>query len=562
MLNLIVIDDEPIIVDGLYELFQEIRDVELTIYKAYSAVEALETIRRNKMDIVITDIEMPEMTGLQLQELIVSQWPACRIIFLTGYSDFSYVQSAVRNGAADFILKTEGDEKIIAAFYKAAHSVSRELDAEQLLEKAKRQMQLARPALQREYLLHLVQSDVPEKDHVRRQRFEELAIGLHPERPVLLVLGRVDNWHADMSGPDKALLLYAVQNISEEYLSRCRVAFASYSVNKFVMLVQPVPPEQPGDRAEPAAGGREDPLYMFVSGMLDNIQAACKKYLKISVSFAVGQRPADWAEAGRRWMELELLLGRGLGLGQEVILTERREPAAEARLAHSEETEQKLYRLLKRIDRAEAALENGHQEPFFEWLDEVLQTVAAETPFNPLQTEAYYASAQLLLRTFNRAGAYPDGWRAEQLDRLMNIRYHADWREASAHLHRTASLIFEKKQQERTDRSDELVEKINRFIHEHLDKDLSLNRLSEKVYMNPSYLSRLYKQLTGTGISEFILEVRMEKAKELLKLSRHKVQDISRMTGFETPAYFTRLFKKYTGLTPQEYRELHTEVGL
>ncbi|MDF2814033.1 MAG: response regulator [Paenibacillus sp.] len=557
MLNLLIADDEPIILDGLYELFQDIQDVELTIHKAYSAVQALELIRKTKMDIVITDIEMPEMNGLELQKRIVSQWPACRIIFLTGYSDFSYVHNAMRHGADDFILKTEGDEKIITAFYKAAHSIYRELDAEKLLENAKRQMQRALPALQKQYLLHLVDSDVPEKEHVRSQRFAELGIRLLPNRPVLLVLGRVDDWHADMSGTDKALLLYAVHNISEEYLSRCKLVFVAYSVNKFAMFIQQ---EETGHwQINESEKENEESLLMYVSGMLDNIQTSCKGYLKVAVSLAVSRQSVAWVAVGRQWMELERLLSRGLGLGQEAIITEMEEPLPEERMSHAAATEQKLYRMLKQIDRVEAALENGQQEQFFQWFNEVTRAVAFETPFNPYQTEAYCAVAQLLLKSINRTGISPGEWTSEHLDRLMNIRFHATWHDAVSNLRKTAVLLFEKKQQERLDRSDELILKMNRFIQEHLHEELSLNRLSEKVYMNPSYLSRLYKQITGVGLSEFIFTVRMEKAKELLKLSRHKVQDVCKMTGFETPAYFTRLFKKYTGLTPQEFRELHAD---
>jgi two-component system response regulator YesN len=303
----------------------------------------------------------------------------------------------------------------------------------------------------------------------------------------------------------------------------------------------------------------EESLLMYVSGMLDNIQTSCKRYLKVVVSLAVSRQSVAWVAVGRQWMELERLLSRGLGLGQEAIITEMEEPLPEERMSHTAATEQKLYRMLKQIDRVEAALENGQQEQFFQWFNEVTRAVAFETPFNPYQTEAYCAVAQLLLKSINRTGISPGEWTSEHLDRLMNIRFHATWHDAVSNLRKTAVLLFEKKQQERLDRSDELILKMNRFIQEHLHEELSLNRLSEKVYMNPSYLSRLYKQITGVGLSEFIFTVRMEKAKELLKLSRHKVQDVCKMTGFETPAYFTRLFKKYTGLTPQEFRELHAD---
>ncbi|MBW7462077.1 response regulator, partial [Paenibacillus sepulcri] len=119
MYNLLIVDDEPRIVSGLYEQFLDWKPEELNVYRAYSPLEALAILTGSKMDIVLTDIHMPGMSGIELQQKIHERWPRCKVIFLTGYSDFDYIQSAMRNGGMDYILKVEGDEPILAAVGRA-----------------------------------------------------------------------------------------------------------------------------------------------------------------------------------------------------------------------------------------------------------------------------------------------------------------------------------------------------------------------------------------------------------------------------------------------------------
>jgi two-component system response regulator YesN len=104
------------------------------------------------------------------------------------------------------------------------------------------------------------------------------------------------------------------------------------------------------------------------------------------------------------------------------------------------------------------------------------------------------------------------------------------------------------------ERTERIIQKLNRYIVEHLDKDLSLAILADAVYLNPSYLSNLYKTSTGRNISDYITELRVDKAKALLAESQAKVQDVAVAVGFDTAGYFTRFFKKHVGVTPQEFR--------
>lgn len=118
-----------------------------------------------------------------------------------------------------------------------------------------------------------------------------------------------------------------------------------------------------------------------------------------------------------------------------------------------------------------------------------------------------------------------------------------------------AHSIFDSRKMNETAREQEVIARINTFIETNLAGDLSLTRIGDSVGFNPSYLSRMYKQLTGEGLHEYITKMKLYKAKELLNLPQMKVHEISSELGFESPAYFTKFFKRATNLTPSEYRE-------
>ena len=103
-------------------------------------------------------------------------------------------------------------------------------------------------------------------------------------------------------------------------------------------------------------------------------------------------------------------------------------------------------------------------------------------------------------------------------------------------------------------RSAQLIQRLHTYIADHVAEDLSLSALAQTVFLSPVYLSRLYKQLTGSNLSEYVQSVRLEYARSLLKHGAVRVSDIAYQSGFESAAHFSRTFKKAFGITPQEYR--------
>jgi two-component system response regulator YesN len=185
MHRLLVVDDEPFIVNGLYEFLLMASGLELDVYKAYSGDEAVEWLHRTKIDIVITDIRMPGMTGIQLLDQIKRQWPHCRVIFLSGYTEFEYVYQAIQHEGVGYLLKTAGYDKILELVKKAVSEIEEMVSTEDFVAKARRQMKIALPTLQKDMLLGLLRGETGTLE-MRSEQFRHLEISLRPQDTVLL----------------------------------------------------------------------------------------------------------------------------------------------------------------------------------------------------------------------------------------------------------------------------------------------------------------------------------------------------------------------------------------
>ncbi|AEI40401.1 response regulator transcription factor [Paenibacillus mucilaginosus] len=533
MYRILIVDDEPFTVDGLYEMLLDELDMDLDIYRAYSAAEAMGWLTRTKMDIVLSDIRMPEMDGLQLQQWIQSRWPRCKVIFLTGVNDIQSAQQAQRSGGVDYILKTEGDEAIVQSIRRATSAIQEDLHNEDLLIRAKGQLKELLPMLRREWFTAIMEQGGLTTANLS-ERLRELDTILRAEEAVMLVCGRVDYWDERYSMSDQSLLLYAIQNIAEEYLDRVVMLPVMLSGSYFVWLLQP---KLDGET-------QWDELPAYIQGTLESIQQTCRALLHIPVSFISYGSQAAWEDIVRIFHLLKQSLILGLGNGQEMILLYRGEenatPASEAPALV--------------IPRIESAVEMGQKPLFVELLNELFRGLPNRFA---VYAQTYYAVAVILLKQWNHMNRndYGDDADAETtIRRLLDVNAHKTKEQAVQFLSEMGCHLIRHGKQEQDERTERMINKLNRYIVEHLDKDLSLAFLADVVYLNPSYLSNLYKTYTGRNISDYITELRVERAKALLAESQAKVQEVAVAVGFDTAGYFTRFFKKHVGVTPQEFR--------
>lgn len=554
MFRLLVVDDEARVVTGIYEFLQESAGhLELEIARAYTVQEALEHAHQSKIDILMTDIKMPGMDGLELSGRVTERWPGCKTIFLSAYNDFDYAQDAIRLGGFDYILKIEGDDRVLHAIEKAIRAIEYEWANEERMRSTIGKMSLAFPSLRKELFLDLFEHRGL-TSALRRRKFDELAIRLDPEGAALHVLGKVDLWPPEATASDRALLLYSIQNIAEEVLSaRLRFASFEYDRSRFVWLLQPPIGTEIGN-----AAAWEDAIR-FAGGMLDTIHSTYTSLLKLSVSLALNTEPASWEEAGERFQTFLLHLSYGTPRGTDSIVANAIGNAAQGGSAiRAARGEMDVRLKLKQLDALESLIDAGQAEEAKRFLADVLDSEqwkgepGGRTYFS---MEVFASLSAFWLTYVNRRGVTDPEKYGIAVSKLTRLDLFPSWLDVTDYFLRIAERLAKLAKERKAQQADELIQSIHGFVHHRLHEELSLTRLGEYVHLNPSYLSRLYKQLTGKGLLEYITERRIEKAKRLLRYSALKIHEIVSEVGLESGPYFTRLFKKATGLTPQEYRD-------
>jgi len=555
MLRLLIVDDERFTVDGLYEMLENVERLELDLYRAYSPEEAMERMARTKIDILLSDIRMPGMTGLELQKRVQAQWPRCKIIFLTGINQLETAQQAIRTGSVDYILKTEGDEAIVRSIREAHARIVEETQSSQFLLEARERISRALPLLHRDWLEEtLTGSPRP----VSADQLRELRIPLDAELPVILLLGRIDRWE-DTGRGDRTLLLYAVQNIVSEYYASLSCFTASLDQHYFVCLLQPRPEAGETDERWLAA-------LAFVQGTMESIQATCERLLRLPLSLICGNAPTEWHRLPRIYERMRKRLVVGLGTSDRMLLLLEEHAEDRVSLTTSGESGGRLS-LRSLVAQLERLLDEDDEQAFAAAVRQAAASPASYADYSLV----YYTIAGLLLARYaqlelssgSSQGADamgqptgPDGTMPASLspDALMSLPAFPTREASVAALLQAADVIRAKRQSTQSEQTRQLVARLHAHIHAHLGDDLSLSRLSDVVYLNPAYLSVLYKQQTGTNLSEYIAEARLDKAKELLDVTLLRIHEIAAAVGFETAGYFTRFFKKRLQLTPQEYR--------
>ncbi|WNR46027.1 response regulator transcription factor [Paenibacillus roseipurpureus] len=535
-------DDEPLFVNGLAEALEDAEELNLEMYRAYSSDEALNWLNRTKIDIVVSDIRMPRMNGLDLQLEIKRQWPSCKVIFLTGYDDFNYAQQALRHGALDFVLKTEGDQVLMEKVKQAIQIIELDRAQEQFMAKAREQLHQSKAAVQKEYIKDILLGDKM-VIKVRQQQFKELQLDLDGEEQVLLVLGKVDKWLESSQRTDRALYQFAIQNIAEEYLTKsAKLMSIQLDSTRFVWIIQPKQPDLE----------RTQQQIRFVQGTFEEIQLTCGNLLSLKISFAIANQYVEWEQLHQQFESLQILLNQRMGLEQELLLINYQTSDQIERI----ETHNPSSQIKKWIGFLQFAFENNKSEAFFQTFHEIM--AVSQQPnvnINLLKAEIYLSMGSLYLSNIQQWNLQEEIGSRMDLTKLTRLDQFAQWSEIIEYYALLAELIFQLRFSGWQEQGHKLVESLKHYIEDHIADDLSLTRLGEVVSHNPAYLSRLYKQLTGEGLSETISEARMKQTKRMLMDPHIKIYEIPAAVGLDSLKYFRKWFKKETNMTPQEYRD-------
>lgn len=541
--KLLIADDEPEIVSCLLEMIQGNSELELDLFKAYSANDALEIMETTRIDILLSDIKMPGLNGLQLLEKVKRKWPDCRVIFLTGYKEFSYAYAAIQSKGVRYLLKTEDDRIILGAVREAVEDIEMSLINMNILDMARQQLKNTAHLVQKEYLTGLINGSEGFAT-VEQELLDNLEVPLDAGSPVMMIVSGFHKSFAVLPARQRIEYLYSLKSLGEQYLpSKCRYIGFMASLTEWVWIIQYKCPAE--------ANLCQPPDDVQLRSALELIQESCGKSLGLGVSIALSSKQIQFGTLAYEYHKLKQLLSSRYGTENNVILSDKSqcsEPKQSVRRYDA-------YNTISRLKEVETALESRDQESLLNTLTILFEGLTMRNMDDLSAIDVYLSVAMIFLKYINRWNIAVEIDTFADLGSLTRFDRHGNWLEASKYLSQLVLRILEARKDVEKRNDISIASRVRQYVITHLDDELSLTKLANIVFLNPSYLSYLFKECTGTNISDFISDMRLVKAKELLGGSMKRINEICMEIGYDSPHSFARFFRHCTGMSPLEYRE-------
>ncbi|WP_217596851.1 response regulator [Cohnella sp. GbtcB17] len=536
-MKLMLVDDEPMLLKSMAANDWEKIGIE-EVRMASSGLEAAEMLKQAAVDIVVTDIRMPGMDGLELCRHIQERYPRTKCILLSGYGEFEYAREAIRYGTERYLLKPIKDEELINEVAGVKAAIEREWAEIVSFERA-RQTLFAHLPLLREKLLTELLAGASMPETALAERMDEYRLRLETGKACALLLVRLDEGFG-AAGADALLYEYAVHNIAGEILEAgYRVWSCKDDYGYLCLLLQ----------AEPGAGGHSDGVLddLAIETAARELEAKIAEYLKGRVSVLIGGSCLFPDEIAERYRQ-SVSAFRTVPRSERGVVFRAGEARSLSSSLHALYSPPGLQQLLEagRWADARAKLAAVFEELKSRELDteeHMLEIVCA-------LTNAFLYIAHLQSKTLAELSSDDADLATDPL-KLSRSGQAAAW------AFRMLDRLEAGSVREFKDAKYQLIVKIHRFIEERIAEDVSLQTIADHVSLHPVYLSSLYKQETGENMSDYIMRYRMEKAGMLLRTTEIKIYELASCLGFQNPPYFSKLFKSHYGITPQEYRERH-----
>lgn len=495
MLRVVIADDEELIREGLAKIIAKESERFQVVGIFANGQEVLDRIASLRADVVITDIRMPFVDGLKLVSELKKSFPDTKCLILSGYADFHYAQEALRNEVADYLLKPVDKLELFEILYR--------LEEHFIIQK--QQKKEWREVLIRSYLLGTG--------------------GKHPELPA--------DWLTERSYA--VMVLRSEEDIAER-IKRTEVGmterFESVAMGSGLLALV----------CFLGADEKEEQLEAFARSWVSLLKPGSRLHIGSSGIHGDVDKLACAYQEARRACEV------GIYSGGEYHYAAYREPP----------------------EGAQAAARKLIADYRDSWLHDVqiLDVSGAVATLLKLLNEAEGQRVEISLLLSLLEGlfelvkqAHPDfeavfedeagsGWKERVRMQLSFPQIKHDLLQMTEDcLNRIRTL--------RTDSGCRPVDMVKRWIEEHYSEQMELNALAQMVYLTPSYLSKLFRSETGMTITDFVIEVRMAKAKELLRSgAEYKTYEIGMRVGYPDPAYFNKLFKRMVGVTPNEFKKI------
>lgn len=510
----IIVDDEAHMRDAV-ELMLDWKSYDIReVFYAQNGLEALKIIEEQKPELMFLDMEMPVMGGKALLNEIVKNQIKIHVIAISGYSDFEYVHATLMAKGVDYILKPFARETLVRAVEKAVARIRGEKE-----EAAKsRQYEQMGIAMANQVLQRFCRGEVLEQEQVK-----EAFIKLGAREGKFLLVSILNRNAAeiieDRYGGDRDLCFFTVGNILRDifktYLFRQDIFADEFNWQLFL---------------------QEYDLNPFkVTDKMKIFEKKIEDTIGLKITWVVSLEPVEIENLKKTVYEQNGLLQQRNVWGCGMMASGQRNMQMNRNTVLSME-----LRLL-------SVMEDKDREKLYEIIGDYCRQLRSAEAMKLKELQDCTADMNLLLRRIASGQNMEtqmeplslwindiDVWEREVLNRLLMLMEHFKTKEEPA-------------------------EKIYSYIKEHYAENITLSTIAADFYQTPQYMARIFKSRYDMTIVTAIIKVRMEKACELLRTGKKSVAQVAEMVGYEDENYFGRVFKKYTGMTPAQYRRGQSE---
>ena len=516
MYRVLIADDERIIRDGISKMIDW---TSLGLELAGTAEDgraACELIGKLRTEIVITDIRMPEMDGLELIQTVQASRPETIFIILSGHGEFEYANQAMKYGVKHYILKPCDESEIEEALKAVIEELDQRTQAAELVQQMHANWEKVLPQVKEQFLKECVSTGKYNRaDYEHYGRILQIEGG-----PYQLLLFRPES---------NCTLLerFALKNIAEELIGEEQVRVGTICEGDVLLLISSMELQK-------------------LESIFDQLRAVYHSYYHRKFSIAVSGE-GGFERLPQLYREAIECMQYAFYLGDDQVITKE-----DVRFEGSDS----MHPWQKEFVRISVAIKTGNREEaaeliscFFDWMTQ--HRVQIELAVNYCM--------ELFLHVIRQSGEqelrfYSAG--AEQIAHMETLQ------QIQQYITKVAMEIAEKNYEHHVKRYSQVVDSILQCVEEHLgNQELSLRWIAKEVlFMNEDHLGRLFQRETSERFSQYLLRRRIEKAKSLLEDKQgYKIFEISEMTGFgDNNQYFSIVFKKQTGFSPSEYKSMFT----
>ncbi len=561
MLKIFLVEDEVVIRNGIKNNIPWEREGFIFAGEASDGELAYPLIKKEKPDILITDIKMPFMDGLELSRIVKKELPQIRIIILSGYNEFDYAKSAIDIGVTQYLLKPISSAKLLEAVKEVGALIEKEREQDRVLEQYRKEMN-ENLLLERQKLWNaLIANELSTAELLESGQ----KLGMDFTAPAYQVLlfklmpgdassdapsgqlrfeaQRIVPGQENTGGPRE--LIAASERIVELSERWEQVLTIDRSPEGWVFLIK-------GESEEDA----EERLAQCVR----QLQTLVAEYPEIEYFGGIGTAVRRFRDIRISYQEAgKAFAGRFFTEPNQVI-----RPEDVARLHHRGDGKIDLSSMGSRRaerERVDRFLKNGTLEEVDNFLEEYFLDVG-EQNFQSLLyrqyvvMDLYFSVADFLGNLEIRTEELP----AEYRDINEIVADSVSLQETKQRIGGLFTEAMKLRDSNSMKRYNAVIEDARMFIRENYQReDMSLNTVASQVNISPSYFSAIFSAQTGQTFVEYLTAVRLEKAKELLMCSSLRTAEIGYEVGYKDSHYFSYIFKKVVGCSPTEYKNRRTD---